>query len=150
VNISDRRKSRNACLDLVDDAVPPLHDVRRWVELVLRGQPQHCVRDAVLLVNELVSNVYDHGRPPRRVRMSLVPSRSVIRVEVDDGAPGRVPVLGVSRLGAHRGRGLLLVDRVSTGWSVRTFPGGKTVWAEIPCPVARQPAAARTALDSES
>lgn len=54
-----------------------------------------------------------------------------IRV-VDDSSPKR-PILGHSTIGQTRGRGLLIVDRLSTDWGVIPNVVGKTVWAELPC-----------------
>jgi hypothetical protein len=59
-----------------------------------------------------------------------------IEIEVDD-FNARPPALGRSRFGpeAHRGRGLVLVDRLSTAWGTRQYGDGtgKTVWARISC-----------------
>ena len=89
---------------------PPLSSIRRWVADVLAGESEDCVDDAVLLTNELATNVYDHAMPPRRIRLTKAAARSVVRIEVDDGATDRLPVMGTSRLGRYRGRGLVMVE----------------------------------------
>jgi anti-sigma regulatory factor (Ser/Thr protein kinase) len=120
-----------AALDLSRFPHPPLSSVRLWVTEVLVGTSEECVDDAVLLVNELVSNVYDHATPPCRVRVSELPERHGVRVEVDDGEADLLPVMGTSRLGKYRGRGLVLVERVAERWGISRRTWGKTVWAEL-------------------
>lgn len=121
-----------ASLDLSRFPHPPLSTVRQWVTDVLTGASEECVDDAVLLVNELVSNVYDHATPPCRVRVSELPEQRGVRVEVDDSEADLLPVMGTSRLGKYRGRGLLLVERVAERWGISRRTWGKTVWAELP------------------
>lgn len=120
-----------AVLDLSRFPHPPLSTVRIWVTEVLAGMSQECIDDAVLLVTELVSNVYDHATPPCRVRVSDVAEQHRVRVEVDDGEADLLPVVGTSRLGKYRGRGLLLVERVAERWGISRRAWGKTVWAEV-------------------
>lgn len=126
--------SSSESLDLGQFARAPLSTVRRWVVNVLAGTPADCLDDAVLLVNELVSNVFDHAAPPCQVRVHPIRARQIIRVEVDDGETSRMPVMGTSRLGPSRGHGLILVDRLARQWGVVPRTLGKTVWAEISCP----------------
>ena len=119
-------------LDLSQFPHPPLSAVRHWVTDSLSGASEDCVDDVVLLVNELVSNVYDHATPPCRVRMAELPEHHGVRVEVDDGRADLMPIVGTSRLGRYRGRGLLLVERLAERWGVARRTWGKTVWAEMP------------------
>ena len=53
-----------------------------------------------------------------------------VGVRVHDTGPG-TPVLGRSRLGALRGRGLLLVRHVASEWGSKPDDTGKTVWATV-------------------
>lgn len=126
-----------AALDLSRFPHPPLSAVRLWVAEVLCGASEDCVDDTVLLVNELVSNVYDHATPPCRVRVSELPEQYGVRVEVDDGEADLLPVMGTSRLGKYRGRGLVLVERVAERWGISRRTWGKTVWAELAYRTAR-------------
>lgn len=106
--------------------------VRRWVAELLRGRvDEEIVQDVQLIANELVSNAYDHGRWAVRVRVSLPTAGAPrVRVEVDDTSSD-LPVLGRSRLTDLRGRGLVLVNALSTRWGARPKFGGKTVWADV-------------------
>ncbi|MGM1062872.1 ATP-binding protein [Saccharothrix sp. Mg75] len=124
--------ARTLSLDLADD-VPPLVAVRRWAGEALADLGDDDVTDCVLVVTELVTNAYDHGGPPRRVALHRTHDPCRIRVEVYDGGRGRVRV-GRSRLGSHRGRGMVIVAQIAAEWGVRKHDGGgKSVWAEIVC-----------------
>ncbi|ROP42695.1 ATP-binding protein [Saccharothrix texasensis] len=120
-----------SALDLTDET-PPLVGIRRWVGEVLSGLSDDELEDCLLIVTELVSNAYDHGEAPRRVRLRRSSQPSVVRIEVDDAADDEV-VLGRSRFGSDRGRGMMLVEHCSTRWAVDRHEHGKTVWAEIDC-----------------
>ncbi|PSL51556.1 anti-sigma regulatory factor (Ser/Thr protein kinase) [Saccharothrix carnea] len=118
-------------MDLADE-VPPLTRVRGWARRVLSDLTDDEVDDCLLVVTELVANAYDHGEAPRRVRLDLSSRPCSVRVEVDDATHGEV-VVGTSRLGEHRGRGMVLVAYLSAAWSVEFHERGKTVWAEVSC-----------------
>ena len=126
--------ARALALDLTDE-VPPLVAVRRWAGEALADLGDDDVTDCVLVVTELVTNAYDHGAAPRRVALHRTHDPCRIRVEVSDGDRGRVRV-GRSRLGGHRGRGMVIVSQIAAEWGVRQHGEGKTVWAEIVCPAA--------------
>jgi anti-sigma regulatory factor (Ser/Thr protein kinase) len=124
--------SRVASLDLSSFPEPPLHAVRQWAAEVLAAAPDECVEDAMLTVTELVSNVYQHATMPCYVRLAAHPAEAVVRIEVDDGETDRMPVLGTSRLGPFRGRGLVIVDNVAQRWGITKLEWGKTVWVDLP------------------
>ncbi|WP_424186254.1 ATP-binding protein [Actinokineospora sp. G85] len=119
-------------LDLTS-AVAPLALIRRRLSVELADLDVDGLRDVLVICVELVSNAYEHAAGPRRVWVRRVPSRAVLRVEVHDGSPERRLVVGRSRLGEHRGRGLVLV-RATSRWGVRVTAGSKVVWAEVPLP----------------
>ncbi|GAA1288360.1 ATP-binding protein [Saccharothrix xinjiangensis] len=117
--------------DLTEE-VPPLVQVRRWAGRALSDLTDDELGDCLLVVTELVANAYDHGEGPRRVRLHRLVRPCSVRIEVDDAAPGEV-VVGRSRLGSHRGRGMVLVANLSADWGVEHGERGKTVWAEVAC-----------------
>ncbi|MFC8100610.1 ATP-binding protein [Streptomyces sp. NPDC057363] len=99
---------------------------------------------AVLVVGELAANAVTHGRVPGRdflLTMTLVPrppdGHRVLRVEVADCRGERLPlVVREPCPDEEQGRGLLLVSALACRWGVAPrSPSGKSVWAELRCPL---------------
>lgn len=86
--------------------------------------------DAELVCSELVTNAIEHGGGHGAVRVDIVGDNRV-HVEVDDHNPDCALIVGRSRLGRYRGRGLTIVDKVAR-WGVTSTSAGKTVWADLP------------------
>ncbi|MEV0674947.1 ATP-binding protein [Actinosynnema sp. NPDC050436] len=112
-----------------------LAEVRRWVQRLLDDEVDgDTLGDVLLVVTELVSNAYDHGRHALEVR--LVPPlrhRRLVRVEVDDSS-SELPVLGRSRIADTRGMGLVMVNALCSSWGTSPLLVGKSVWADIVVP----------------
>jgi two-component sensor histidine kinase len=91
-----------------------------------------------LIVGELATNAVQHGQVPGRdfgLHLSRDEALTLIRIEVMDAATGKHPPTTPHspHPEAESGRGLLLVDILSTRWgSTPRHPVGKTVWAEVP------------------
>ena len=86
----------------------------------------------LLVVSELVTNAVRHGSSP--VRMLLRRTGHGVRVEVHDESAGAAPAGAshLSDLDAESGRGLYLVDAVSSETGVQQIPDdGKVVWATL-------------------
>ncbi|MGI8683517.1 MAG: response regulator [Acidimicrobiales bacterium] len=102
---------------------------RRFVEETLRRWECEDVLDAVtLLVSELVTNSVVHAGSGAEVAVLLKPD--ALRIEVSDsggGTPGRRDADG----GATSGRGLSMVETLSSAWGVEQAGSGKTVWFEL-------------------
>jgi anti-sigma regulatory factor (Ser/Thr protein kinase) len=84
-----------------------------------------------LLVSELAGNCVRHTSSNFEVRVSR--DRRKIRVAVADRGAGK-PVVQRVDTSAVAGRGLALVETLSSSWGVRTsrLPGGgKAVWFEL-------------------
>ncbi len=92
--------------------------------------PGELCEDLLLVATELVANAYEHGTAPRVLRVARFDHSGHVIVEVEDGTPTQ-PVLGRSRLGANRGRGLTIVAGIAERWGVRAVNMGKTVWARL-------------------
>ena len=120
-------------VDLQLYVTPPLADLRAHIRLLLADEDGDCVEDVELLATELVSNAYDHGVRPLSARLWRPERRKLVRLEVDDANPNHLPVLGVSRFGANRGRGLIMVDQLAQRWGSAVRSWGKTIWAEVAC-----------------
>ena len=85
--------------------------------------------DLLLCLSEVVTNAVLHAGPPIEVTGGVVDSKRV-RVEVSDGSK----VSPIHRNPLHSsptGRGLHLLDRLTTDWGVDITNNGKTVWFEI-------------------
>jgi two-component sensor histidine kinase len=84
-----------------------------------------------LLLTEVVTNAILHAKTTVSVRLFLHADR--LRAEVDD-ASMQPPARRFPTQTATGGRGLLLLDRLASGWGhiVDAERGGKTVWFEVP------------------
>jgi hypothetical protein len=96
---------------------------------LMTWQAQELVDDTLLVITELVQNVFQHTDDGGELALSR--PGDVVLVEVFDRSPDLPQLLGPDprRIG---GRGMLLVDAVSRGWGSRTTPTGKVVWAHLP------------------
>lgn len=92
----------------------------------------HLADSAALVVSELVTNSVRHAKVPRGrlIRTRFERLGTGIRIEVHD-APGIRPELRSAAPDAESGRGLALVDVITSGqWGVSERGGvGKLVWA---------------------
>jgi hypothetical protein len=107
--------------------------LRGHVQAVLPGLSEDHRYDVLLVVTELVANVLDHTTGAGRLRVLLNPVGCQVAVEVDDSS-SQQPVYGESRLGGHRGRGMVMIDSITHAWGTRPLAeGGKTVYALVWC-----------------
>lgn len=106
---SARRFAKDELGDVVDDGV---------------------LADAVLLVSELVSNAVLHASGPVVLTVAVELASASVRLEVEDASPVP-PVLRDYGSHAATGRGLALVERVSSAWGVEAAGTGKIVWVEL-------------------
>jgi anti-sigma regulatory factor (Ser/Thr protein kinase)/anti-anti-sigma regulatory factor len=144
-------------LDRVADRPPYLRDelrlaptatapaaARQYVRDVLEywrlALPDDGVIDrAELLADELVTNAVLHARTSLRLRLELY--GDLLHVAVHDAGP-RLLRLVPDDPHSEAGRGLRLVERLSTAWGVHQRPdGGKVVWCTLRLWRRSQPAA---------
>lgn len=93
------------------------------------GTAARVVDVAELLVSELVTNAVLHGRS--RPRLTVTPTAGGgLSVGVGDDN-SRLPVVREDDRDALDGRGLRLLDLLSSRWGVRPDPPGKVVWFEL-------------------
>lgn len=109
------------------DTTPPAL-LRQFVRDLLADQSGETLYDAVLVVEELVSNARQHGGAARICRLIVLDRARLLRVEVDDTAPEQPRIRTPDSTG---GRGLRLVDQLATAWGVHRDHEHKTVWAEL-------------------
>ena len=98
---------------------------RRLVAQRLIDLPDESLDVVLLLTSELVANAIRHGTGPVGVRLTW--GDGVVRVEVQDQSPAWPVVQALDR-DSLNGRGLILVERLSSGWGVLDGEIGKTVW----------------------
>lgn len=109
---------------------------RRYVRVLLTGIAHPRIDDAVLLVSELVSNAVRHSDsalPGGKVTVSVAHGSGTLHIDVTDaGSAVNKPQLpaGIDHLGSS-GRGLWLVDELSSAWGWYETDGGRVVWFRL-------------------
>jgi anti-sigma regulatory factor (Ser/Thr protein kinase) len=88
-----------------------------------------------LLVTELVTNAILHARTPLRLTLEFRPAH--VRICVHDGST-EPPTLRHYGSDAVTGRGLALVEQLSSSWGVDAMATGKVVWCEVPTELDRR------------
>jgi anti-sigma regulatory factor (Ser/Thr protein kinase) len=106
----------------------PFSRSRLTVVLAEWGLVGEAIEPALLVGTELLSNAIDHGRGPVRLAVELLDT--AVRVEVHDGAP-EPPQMQPRDLLRARGRGLEMVEALSSRWGWTPDPPGKLVWADV-------------------
>ncbi|MFI6174905.1 ATP-binding protein [Nonomuraea sp. NPDC051191] len=110
---------------------------RRIVAAILSGAGHQDTNNAQLIVSELVSNAIQHtasGLGGGLVTVDVVSGgASRARIEVTDDGADTVPRPRSPENLDLRGRGLKLVEDVSTAWGLRRLGHSRqlTVWAEF-------------------
>jgi anti-sigma regulatory factor (Ser/Thr protein kinase) len=89
---------------------------------------------ALLLVSELASNAVRHARSEYEVRVRC--DAATLHLEVHDDGSG-TPRPQTADPDCESGRGLMLVDTLSSAWGVEAEAPGKTVWFELPLSLPR-------------
>jgi anti-sigma regulatory factor (Ser/Thr protein kinase) len=92
--------------------------------------------DVLLLATELVTNAVRHARGPIDVRVHV--QDGMLRLEVADATVEHGPQR--RRAGAHDdgGRGIELVERLSSRWGWDVIGPTKVVWLELPTRLGRR------------
>ena len=84
--------------------------------------------DVELLATEIATNAVRHAGTEATVVVRYLGDR--LRVEVGDGSRA-LPQVRTPRLEDTSGRGMALVETLSSGWGVMPTVGGKRVWFEV-------------------
>ena len=117
-------------MELPADTSSPAR-ARMFVAELLTGWEMVEVLDAAtLLTSELVTNAVRHAGTGLRLSVNRVGERGV-RVAVTDHAPGVGVRMRQSLHDAEGGRGLYLVEHLSSGWGSIADDNRKTVWFEL-------------------
>jgi anti-sigma regulatory factor (Ser/Thr protein kinase) len=109
------------------------HAVRTWFDS--RSCGDDSTDTAALLVTELVSNAVVHATGPSLWLTVEETTTDVLHVTVRDGSSQGLPRNCAQAPDVHRtgGRGLFMVDALSTRWGWEPLNTGKSVWFEVPC-----------------
>jgi anti-sigma regulatory factor (Ser/Thr protein kinase) len=101
---------------------------RRFTEVALQELGLEALSwEVVLLVSELVTNSVLHARGDLTLEVES-PGPGEVRIAVSDGSTKR-PAKRTFSDRSTTGRGLRLLEEVSSSWGVTTSAEGKTVWA---------------------
>lgn len=116
--------------------LPPALDSPARARDFVRGlleawQVGDLIDDALLLVSELASNAVLHARSAMVVTASWEPDRGVLRIVVRDDQEDGVPAVRHAEAEATSGRGLEIVQTVSSRWGIVRDHEGKAVWFEL-------------------
>jgi anti-sigma regulatory factor (Ser/Thr protein kinase) len=100
---------------------------RRAIAQACAGMSSDLVSIAQLLTSELVTNALTHGTGA--IRLCVADEKGHVRVEVTDESRA-TPQHRSRGTQEENGRGLMLVERLSSAWGVRPARcgPGKTVW----------------------
>lgn len=105
---------------------------------------QDLAPDAVLLVDELTTNVVLHAGTNCLVEADFDDLALVVRVS--DEMPGDLRAAETT-LHGERGRGLMIVDALANAWGVNPTPTGKSVWFALWTPTPTEPRTRMGRLD---
>ncbi len=113
---------------LVNPGLDGVRAARRLTSATLRALPDGLASDAELVATELVTNAVLHGRPPISLRVRG--RRDRVRIEVVDAGLA-MPVRAQKNLENMTGRGLAVVESLTSAWGIEPAEDGKLVWAEL-------------------
>lgn len=141
-----------AVTPFVSMLVEDLHDVQPMRHAVQRRSqlwhlPDDIADDVLLIATELTTNALLHAGPPVSATVRL--EQTAVRIEVHDAAPDLLPlpplcagprpedldldaIIAELETSGTTGRGMHLVERLTSSWEVQAEPGGKIVWAAVP------------------
>lgn len=86
---------------------------------------------AQVCVSELVSNVIKHVGEGTPAVLAVSVRDTFLRIEVQDSGTSALPAVEQPDLEGESGRGLCLVEALSSGWGVERRPEGKVTWCEL-------------------
>jgi serine/threonine-protein kinase RsbW len=103
--------------------------IRRFAVAACREVAGGQVCDTVeLLVSEVATNALVHGAGD--VRVDVHTQGGAVRIEVSDDSTA-LPVPRDAGPEGENGRGMALVEALSSDWGTEARPDGKTVWFEV-------------------
>jgi anti-sigma regulatory factor (Ser/Thr protein kinase) len=139
--VTPRRRGRDVA---VLPGVPQSVSAARAVVCGVLGPHHPAAGPAALLVSELAANALlhsDSGRPGGTFTVCVTAvSAAVVRIVVTDAGGRHQPRVRRAPKDAEHGRGLELIEALSSDWGSETLGGGRRVtWCEIPVAAAAEP-----------
>lgn len=102
---------------------------RAIVAAALATFPEDTIQLAELLTSELVTNVHLPAHTALSLRIET--GDDFLRVIVEDSSHVK-PQVRDADVGMTTGRGLAIINELSSGWGWELTPAGKFVWFELP------------------
>jgi len=94
------------------------------------GAGMSCLDDVLLATSELTANALQHSEGPPR--LTAVRAEDRITVALTDHRPDVLPIVVPMRGAvAASGRGMAIVDAISSHWGVTVYHDHKVVWCEL-------------------
>jgi anti-sigma regulatory factor (Ser/Thr protein kinase) len=122
----ETRHPAGVCMRAFPAVALSVADARGFAVQALADLPVDVLEDIRLMVSELASNAIEHAMSSFQVTIHR--SRQEIRVEVTDSGAG-TPAMRSPGPDVVKGRGLQIVNLVSTQWGVQQeSDSAKTVW----------------------
>ncbi|MFN2389734.1 MAG: SpoIIE family protein phosphatase [Actinomycetota bacterium] len=119
-------------------------EARRLLDALARELEPELLEDLRFLVNELVTNSVRHAPvgAAGKLRVRVLTSAEVVRVEVSDAGEGFVPEPTPPRADQDSGWGMYLLDQLSDRWGTDRAGDRFTMWFELDRAPSARPAAA--------
>ena len=114
---------------LPNDLRAPREARQAIARFLARADLPQLIDDAQLLATELVTNAVRHATGPISVRAYV--RDGYLRLEVCDSAADCPPELREADPDAEGGRGMDLVDKLSSRWGWRVSEHAKVVWLDL-------------------
>lgn len=112
-----------------DNSPTSIRQARQFARDALQGSPAQVLDTVTLMVSELATNCVRHATGPFDLHVIKGPGE--IRIEATDQGTGRPRVRSPAPTDPN-GRGLQIVEMLSTSWGCNPAPGsGKTVWFTV-------------------
>lgn len=114
---------------LPNDLLAPREARQAIARFLARAEVPQLIDDAQLLVSELVTNAVRHARGPIAVHASF--RDGFLHLEVSDSAADAAPQRRVASPDDEGGRGMELIEKMSTRWGWTTTEHSKIVWLDL-------------------
>ncbi|MFF5185663.1 ATP-binding protein [Streptomyces sp. NPDC000345] len=116
-----------------------VRSMRHRARTILEAEdlPEDTVHDALLVISELTTNALCHALPPAYLRLSVPVADGcrIVRIEVTDSGLACRPHLSLGHKDPEEhGRGLEIVNALSTRCGSRAHRSGSVRWAELTAP----------------